>query len=272
MKPLYHLIPLVALLGAALSGCEEVIKPEDRYKPAPIVAERMVLIEEYTGMDCSNCPAGHAMLRDIEATYNTPDNLERGVGVISVGIHIPQFGFPVDDGGLVTPEARTLSNNQTTAPAARVSRRGAVIENTALWQGEIAKRIIREPLIAFNPVKLEVSGGNVVISGTINSLNANPIDNATLHVWIVEDDIVAEQLQANGTYDPNYVHHGVYRASANGLNGEKISIIPRGTHEYKTLPYPLHKNWNPDNLRAVVFVETEADGVLNSAQSSLITE
>lgn len=269
---LRYAFPLLALLCTALSGCEEVIKHEDRYKPAPIVAERMVLIEEYTGMYCSNCPAGHAMLRDIEATYNTTDNLDRGVGVISVGIHIPQFGFPVDDGGLVTPEARTLSNNQTTAPAARVSRRGAVIENTALWQSEVAKRIIREPIITFNPVKLEVKGGHVEISGSIKSLSANPIDNATFHVWIVEDDIVAEQLQPDGTYDANYVHHGVYRASANGLNGEKISLIPRGTYEYKTVPYPLHKNWNPANLRAVVFVETDADGVLNSAQSSLINE
>lgn len=271
MKRLVNKLKYLPLLlaGLLLGACEETIAPGDRYKPAPTQPERTVLVEEYTGMECPNCVDGHDALGQIETLYNTPANLEAGIGVIAVGIHIPVFGYPVEEGGLVTPEASQLAPGQTQAPAARINRRGEVAglaEGT--WMATVAREIERPTSVTFTPVRCDVADGKVTVSGSVNSSSSAEIS-ATLHVWILEDGIVNYQSD-HGSYIDEYVHNNVYRASVNGLAGEAVKIVPRGTLAYET-SMPLNAAWNPEKLRAVVFLETP-DGVLNAAQGAAITE
>lgn len=262
MKLKYSLILLAA---AALTGCEERI--DDRFKEEPSSGEavRTVLIEEYTGVDCSNCPAGHERLRTIETRYNTAQNLENGVGVISVGIHIPAFGDLVQDGGLVAGEAETLSQNQSSAPAARINRSTEVLTPDK-WLATVDREISRTTVVKFSPVVAEVSGNSIVVNGS--AIARVGIDNALIHAWVVEDDIVTWQKQENGDYEEHYSHHGVYRAHMSALGGNTFPMV-RNMDTPFSFTYPLNDVWNPDNLRVVVFIEIPGKGIENATQANV---
>lgn len=254
------------LASLALAACTERI--DHRFEPVedPGAPIRTVLIEEYTGIDCSNCPDGHAELRSIESRFNTPENLQHGIGVISVGIHIPAFGDPVAQGGMVTPEASDLSNKQAAAPFARVNRQTEPIP-PAKWLAAVNSQIIRTPRVSFNPCLASASEASIEVAGSL--ISPTGINDAKIHAWIVEDDIIDWQLLTDGkTYDPEYSHHAVYRAfMTKSLNGEEISI-PRNTETPFSFKYPVNPIWNLNNLRVVIFIEGPGnDGVLNATQT-----
>lgn len=264
MKLLNYTLPLL-LLGAALTGCEERI--DDRYKKIETTEPvRTVLIEEYTGVRCNNCPTAHEQLKSIEKIYNTPENLADGIGVIAVGIHIPAFGDPVDQGGFVTPEVSSLAPGQNTAPAARFNRRTDAL-NQDQWLGAVAVEIVRPPMVTFNPASADLSAGGVTVSGS--ALSNVGVSDAKLHAWIVEDNIVDLQILPNGSEEDNYNHHAVYRASITGLDGVDIELTRNVEEQFTLSTYPLHPNWNAENLRVVIFITTDYGGVLNATQTNV---
>lgn len=259
MKLLHSLSMLLA--ATSLAGCAERI--DDRFKKAQTdEPARVVLIEEYTGVECRNCPAGHEMLRTIEQQYNT--RISEGIGVISVGIHIPAYGDPVDAGGFVTPEASALAPGQNSAPAARINRRGDTM-GLDRWLRAVASEIARPPLLTFNPCLATLTPRGIKVEGS--AISPTGINGAKLNIWIVEDDIVDYQLNDDGHYDEAYVHHAVYRASVTGLNGQDIDLTRNNEEHFALNTYPVHPNWNTDNLRAVIFITDESGEVLNATQA-----
>ncbi len=259
-------LALISFLAVALAGCEEKIDLDERYKPMPETGApvRTVLIEEYTGVFCPNCPTGHDVLEQIEGYYNTPANLEAGVGVIAVGIHIPAFGDPVAEGGYVAPEAASLSKNQNSAPAARINRRTDAL-GTDRWFAEVNSQIVRRSSVSLSGVEAELSGNTLAVSGSV--MSDVTIGNAALNVWVVEDGIVDWQAQPDGSYKENYVHHAVYRASLTGLRGRALELDRNEATPFTVTGFPVSDGWNTANLRVVVFIDTPEGGVLNAAQA-----
>lgn len=263
-----HILPLL-IAATVLPGCEQRIDPADRFLPVEDSAEpvRYVLIEEYTGIECKNCPKGHERLAEIEKFYNTAANSLNGAGVISVGIHIPVFGDPISIGGFVTPEAAQLAPGQTSAPAARINRRSEVLDLDR-WQTAVASEIVRKPSVKFENLKAEFRNGLLSVTGS--AFADVLINDARLQVWVIEDDIVDWQLQSDGEYDPNYNHHAVYRCSLTGLEGQNIELNRLSTSDFEFNDQSIPSVCNPDNLRAVVFIETAEAGVLNAGQANVI--
>lgn len=271
MQLKHTIYALPVLLGFAIctTSCEQQIDPDNRFLPVEDSEEpaRYVLIEEYTGIDCKNCPDGHQRLAEIEAFYNTAANVENGAGVISVGIHIPVFGDPIEIGGFVTPEASALAPGQNTAPAARINRRSDVLDIDR-WQTAVATEIVRKPAVKFQSLKAEIKDGKLSVSGTAES--DVHISDARLQVWVVEDDIIDYQLQSDGTYDAEYNHHAVYRCSLTGLEGQAINLNRLSSTDFELTDQTIPSVCNTDNLRVVAFVETTEAGVLNVSQTNVI--
>lgn len=271
MKFYYTLI--ASVLFSVLTSCVETIDPADRWKPVPDAGApaRCVLIEEYTGIDCKNCPNGHARIAEIEDFYNTQANTENGIGVITVGIHIPNFGDRIENGGFITPEAAELCNNQTTAPAARINRRNGVLELDR-WQSAISAEIIRTPLVKFSSLTATINNGKLSVNGTAQA-NA-VINDAKIQIWFVEDHIIDWQLMPNGEYNDAYEHHAVYRGSLTGLEGNDIELTPAKTSEFNFSDFEIPSVCNQQNIRVIAFIETSEAGVLNAwqADAQLINE
>lgn len=258
----------VSLAAFMLVGCEESIPADRRYTPADVhEAKRAVLVEEYTGVKCINCPQGHKALEDIEGVFNTPGNLEMGAGVIVVGIHIPNWGQEAAKGGLIAPEAASLTPDGITPPQARINRTSGVI-NRDQWAKYIIDEIYVEPDITFSPSLLaELKDNSLKVSGRVESTANFP--DATLHVWLVEDNIIKTQSLPDGSRDKGYVHKNVFRGCVNGVNGKQFALQRNSARDF-SYTYPLNPDWKVENLRVVAFIETEADGVLNATQNGLI--
>ena len=87
MKKTYPTL-LLLVIAFFFSSCDD-IAPDERYIPVEKTnPRRAVLIEDFTGQDCVNCPAAHRIMESLEKQY--PEN------VIPVSIHCGEFGISVD--------------------------------------------------------------------------------------------------------------------------------------------------------------------------------
>lgn len=257
------LIPAAAAAILMLASCEST-PVDERFvavDPKDFVPQRTVLIEEFTGQTCVNCPNAHKLLNDLDAKFNVDGH----VGFIVVGIHYSDFGLDVPR-GFVTPESNKYAADVPNAPSARINRRTDII-GTDLWTGSLLKEMVRKSSVEFDKItaSLNSDGSGINIVGTVSA--SETYTNAHLQLWLVEDDIVAPQLTEDGA-DANYVHHAVFRGAINGINGQPISLNANKDTKFKE-NYPLPEYVNKEHLRVVAFVYTAADGVLNAAQTEV---
>lgn len=256
-----HLLPLL-VAAMTFGGCEERI--DERFRPVtPVEPLRTVLIEEFTSTDCPDSPAGHDRVKDIEQLFDTPANLQNGVGVITVAIHIPDCGRDADLDEFATPETEAIAGRQASTPTARINRRTDAL-NPDRWLNAVSREIARPTRLTFNPIGAFITPKGIEISGSMFSDVA--IGNTRIHVWVVEDSITATQLTPDG-YVSDYLHQSVYRSSVTGLRGAEISVKRNENTDFTFGPYPLHSDWNTKNLRVVVFATAPEHGVINAAQT-----
>lgn len=267
---LKHLLPIMLFGATLLSACEDTIDRDHRYSAAasPEI-KRAVLVEEYTGTRCTNCPNGHVILEKLEEYYNTPENAEQGNELIVVGIHIPNWGFTVEQGGFITPEAADLTPENIDPPMAQINRNGKILKRDE-WSKAIAEQISRPATVHFpdrmtavrTPAGIQVNGAVVADEN---------IGDARLHVWLVEDNIKFRQQTNNGN-DLNYIHRNVYRAHMTESYAGDDFALTRNVGRSFGYSYPIHDNWNTANMRAVVFIESPSRGVLNAMQTKIISQ
>lgn len=265
---LKHLLPIIFFGATLLSACEDTIDRDHRYTAAasPEI-KRAVLVEEYTGTRCINSPNGHVILEKLEEYYNTPENVEQGNGLIVVGIHIPNWGYTTEQGGFITPEAADLTPENVDPPMAQINRNGNILKRDE-WSKAIAEQISRPATVHFPDRITAVSAPTgILVNGTV--IADENIGDARLHVWLVEDNIKFLQQTPDGN-DLNYMHRNVYRAHMTGSYAGDDFALTRNVGRRFGYSYPLDENWNTENMRAVVFIESPSRGVLNATQTKVL--
>lgn len=211
--------------------------------PAPTETSKTVLLEDFTGQRCSNCPTGTEVIEQLQAVY--------GDRLVAVGIHSGPLGFKG------TPTVKGLATdvgdeyyshwNLEYQPVGLICRQGAV--NYTDW----AKAVLEE-MAKTSTVKMEVEA----------RLNGNQIDitvneeayadySGNLQVWVLEDSITALQTMPDGKNNREYVHNHVLRTPVNGTWGEPVTMT-KGAKLQQTMTQPLGDDWNPANLSIVAFV------------------
>ena len=75
MKPYSKLLMLATLPAAFLAGgCDDVKEGPERYQHVGLIeSDRRVLVFEFTGQSCTNCPLGAQTIQEIHESY--PDNI-----------------------------------------------------------------------------------------------------------------------------------------------------------------------------------------------------
>lgn len=248
-----------AIFGGFLTSCDEV-KENDRYiDMGEITAKRTVLLEEFTGQRCTNCPLAHESIEKIEEQY--------GNNFIAVSIHATSLAINEDPAsmviGLKQPEGDKYAQKWgvSNIPTGIVNRKNGLTD-PGMWQG-----LVRESIEGDSPIEISLSatldntGGKVDIATEINS---GDNINGKLQLWVLEDGIVAAQL-GPGTAYPSYIHNNVYRTAVNGTWGEDVTLVTRENSSF-THSVEVKSNWNTDNLTIVAFVYTDNDGVLQAAK------
>lgn len=257
-----------AIPGAllALASCND-ISEDERFIPVdPVQPARVVLIEDFTGQNCVNCPDAHAVIEKLEKQYPG--------AIVAVSIHAGDFGIgkeltSFDDNfiGLKTEEGQKYNDKWGIKawPAGVVNRRGGAVEHDK-WSTIVDEELKREADVA---IDLAASLDNTDIKIDVTLKPQADIE-GYLQVWIIESGIVARQRTSHGR-DNNYVHNNVFRAAVNGLDGVKV-ILTSGMHQSESYSIPLRYNeqerWVPENLSVVAFV-ADGNGVHQAAIAHL---
>lgn len=266
MKLFKRLSFLTFIAAATLATACNDIDSDDRFIELPAVeAKRVVLLEEFTGQMCVNCPTAHKVIENLVGQY--PDNL------ICVSIHAGGSAFSIGEDELPGIVGLRIPQGETYAAAAGVNsfpcgvvNRKSGVQTHQQW-ADLIREAIQQPSHVDLNVEARIDGSNIEITTDIE-----PYENIDgfLQLWVVESGIQAMQMLPSGGLDMEYVHNHVFRAAVNGGDGEAVSLVIR--EPFKTTnTIALKPNWKVENLSIVAFVYTRDGGVEQAAQTSLIT-
>ncbi|MBO4646268.1 MAG: Omp28 family outer membrane lipoprotein [Bacteroidales bacterium] len=231
---------------------------------------RALLLEEYTGHRCNNCPNGHREVENLLQTF--------GDTLIPISIHAgflanPNSSFPMD---FRTEEGTQLYNDFQLGGTPRgIANRVATVLEVNQWRDSLqnADRHCIAAIQLINQFDASTSKLKVHTKTTLLDSYENPVK---LVIYITEDHIIAPQLDGEATI-PDYEHMHVLRGSVNGVYGANISengTVEKGMSYTKSYEVDCSgKNWNPANCSVVAFL-TDADTktVLQVAKLPLINE
>ena len=272
---------LFVFLAILTTGCEEITPPinlDFTY------TGRRVIVEEFTGVQCVNCPEGSKRLEELSNLH--------GEFVIPISIHAGSFSAPYPSSlyDFRTPEGTNLERNLLGPvqgfPAAVVNRRLFNNEDEKpitinKWAGYIAQELIQQP-------KLEVTINNSFDTTSRNlavDVQLNFIETVTkpvgISVMILEDGISDYQLTPDKSVypdgkDPYYKHKHVLRTMLTDYTGDAISFTQTKTGSSSTFSYnfTIPTEWKAEDCEVVAFVSykgaTDDNGneILNVLQAN----
>ena len=255
---------VLAFITLLFFACDQV-DLADRYitvdKPAPstqdstaVVETRRVLIEEFTGQRCVNCPNAAAEIQRLKQAYGADT-------VIAVSIHGGELAFfsTAKLLGLRTELGDEYNKrwNVVAWPKGMVNRSGTLSDYEE-WFTLVNSAVRQEA-----PLTLSVQATASTVTTTAQALK--PVQ-GKLQLWITESGITAMQAMPDGTNNREYTHNHVLRAAVNGTWGEDITLAPGQTQTY-THTIDLDPSWNSANLSIVAFVYSDGEGLLQVAES-----
>ena len=248
----------------SLFSCDNIAE-DDRlvYEPLPEV-KRSVLIEDFTGQRCVNCPNAAEEIHSLQQEYG--DSV-----VIAVGIHGGPMAVKPNPArpnvvGLATDLGDAYNDYWKVEqwPMGMVNRSGVCAYTD--WKARV-----REELQKTAPVDIVVGNykpdenGSITVFASLTGVRGRTT--GKLQIWIVEDNIKAIQLMPDGSANQDYVHQHVFRGAVNGDWGEDIAVDEGGvTTVFRD--YDLPDDWNRENLSLVAFVYND-QGVQQVANNRL---
>lgn len=265
------LSPLSSLLFLlAFASCSNISEDERFIYVKPADVNRKVLIEDFTGQRCVNCPAATLEIEKLQEQYGH-DN------IIAVGIHSGPLGFKGTATllGLATELGDEYYNHWGISyqPLGMVNRTGK--QDYQQWAAKVSEYIKQK---AGMQLSLSSSYDSESREATIQveALGTNGATQGRLQLWVLEDSIVAMQLRYNEVDKPTsgqltdreYVHHHVLRAAVNGTWGDDFSLAEGETRSL-SYRFTADASWRPEHLSVVAFVYND-NGVVQVEKVSIL--
>ena len=233
------------------------------------VQKRNVLIEEFTGRKCVNCPLGHVQAKVIEEAY--PGR------VWAINLHGGYYSS-LDYPNLNTAICDTIGMyfNPVSFPSAIVNRQTAspLMNYNTQWRPAVDEQVAQTAevnvagQVAINPLT-RVATVTVELYYTANSAT----DVNYLNVFMLQDSIVGSQSGAGSNPDQaigdgDYLHMHVLRDNVTPFWGDEIKTTTEGSFVTKTYEYEIPEViGNPngvdvimENLSFVAFVTEKYHG------------
>lgn len=241
-------------MAMLLTSCDEVglderlvyVEPETII---PTVAHRAVLIEDYTGQYCVNCPNATKVIEDLIGQYGEQT-------VIAVAFHSGPFGK--DKKGVPSP-LYTDEGNQyfnywglVYQPVGVIDRLGPV--DYPDWIDGVNYELALDLLVGVDVVPVYHSATHEAeVSVKVGFINEaeSPID-GTLQVWLVEDSIDSFQYMPDGSVNEHYNHMHVFRKSISDMWGDPL-LVSSETAGVKTYKFRFDDAWLPEHCSIVAF-------------------
>ncbi len=255
---------LIFAFAIGLSSCSDtvVVKnvPDGSSTAPPVTGfyKKRVLIEDYTGTWCGNCPR---VAYAIEQAMNQNDK------IVPVAIH---NGFdPYDFAGIAPLKDLISPNDALQLPQSRLNR-------TSMWT-------FPEPIYlseAFNLTGNNCGVGlamnstvtNVAIDLTVNLKFAQDYSNIKLVVLVLESGLIHNQTNYTNYFGPgttpnyaNYVHNHVLRVPLTNIMGDALTgstTVGQTISRNFNLAMPSNIA-NANNISFVAFLVDENNAAIN---------
>ena len=237
---------------------------------------RKVLLEDYTGHKCVNCPAAAIIAHDLKDYYK-----ER---LIIMSVHAGYFAMPSSSGDYSydfrTPVGNELDQyfgiSNIGNPNGMVNRKkisGSQVINPNNW-GTAIGDIIDLPPDASISIENTFNNTSRKLSMNVETKLLNQISgNYSLCVYILEDSIVAAQKNNDPAVGDtpdilDYVHRHVLRGSVNDTWGESIGTETAA----KNYSYTLNAEWDADNCYILAFIYNDDSKEIIQAEEKKVVE
>lgn len=266
-------IPLSVIV--LFSACTKEIGPaidfskvqaKDTFYMAPVENAQLknVLIEEFTGVKCPNCPDGHNIVATIQNA-----NPSR---VIAIGYYpfgqaqteplkdLTKADFRIAD----ATELSTLLGGIQFLPIAAVDRKmfgGAILTARTLWSSNVQARLaVATPINMQLSVSYDDASREAIIKTTLKYTSALSTKH-NISLAIYENNLV--DAQEYPTYiDSSYTFKHVLRDVITPVGGasvlDSLTTKAAGLVFEKTIWYTMPAKWNPSNCKIVAFVHDAA--------------
>ncbi|MBN2175396.1 MAG: Omp28-related outer membrane protein [Bacteroidales bacterium] len=277
---------IIVLVTETTSG--EVIQVEevgltDVYTPPdePIITVRKILLEDYTGHTCVNCPGATLVAFDLAEQY--PGQ------VILIAVHAGYFAIPQSQPPYDT-DFRTEVGEELidffgiiTNPSGMVNRVGEGAERI-LGEGQWPSAVggeINKPVDAGILITNDYNPQTRVLSTTLEMQFVNNLsDLYRVCAYIIEDSIVSPQKNNDPSVGPtpdilDYVHMHMLRGSLNGTWGDLVTdqeIIAEESYLITLNDYTLPDEWDDGHCAIVAFIYNTNTYEIIQAQEADVKE
>ena len=233
--------------------------------PQIVQTLRYVLIEDFTGQRCVNCPNAATEIEQLKDDVKTLLNVD---AIIAVGIHSGPLALYSRGNilGLRTEEGDAYYDHWgiEQEPIGYINRRGG-ISTVDKWS-----TLVREAIQQLSDVhlSLDVSSDAETRKAEISLEIANAAaTDGYVQLWITENNITALQMMPDGSANQTYLHQHVFRRTVNGLWGDAYKA-EAGVRDTLTYSCELDEAWVLENLNVVAFVYNN-DGVQQVTEAKL---
>lgn len=219
---------------------------------------RTVLLMNFTGQNNVNGQTANNIIESLQKKYGEETLVTVNIHAGSLAIHTNRTDFDKNLIGLMIDEGNTINDafGINSWPMGVVNKIDAMGAGMNCSQYDTA---IRNELATSTDVNIKTDAvieGDKVIATTICSA-VNSACSVALHIWLVEDNIVAPQAITIGR-NMYYVHNNVLRYVSYPVNTGYTVNLKKGIEEIITTSIKLKwtdkERWNPDNLSIVAFV------------------
>lgn len=222
---------------------------------------RTGLLEDFTGINCVNCPDGHAVMASVAAAAPGRVSL--------VGVHAGGFATPgAGQLDLRTPFGTSLNSfyGVNAYPTGMVNRRpynGTLVMGRGSWASAM-DAVLALP----SPVNLGVESQydasaqllTVVVQAHYTADGTGGDDR--ISVLLTENHIIGYQSGGSANYD----HKHVLRTYLTELWGDPMGASTAGSSVERTYTFPVPAGWNMDNCEVTAFV-SEHQGEVYQART-----
>lgn len=274
MKKLAYLSSFVVL--SILQSCEEKpvlidmglkegVKDTTYLSTVETAQNRNVLIEEFTGASCTNCPAGHdavsSLINDnpgriVAVAYHTFNG-----GQIFKPVNKPneksKFDFRDND---ATQIGDNIFGGLTSIPAAGIDRAKvgtSLLVSRIQWSSEANKRLTTATPVNMSITSSYSSSENKVSIKIKASYTKDVATKQTLNLGVIESKIIDAQ-EFPDSVQLDYEHNHIFRKALTPFNGyallDSIATKQAGrVYEY-TYVFTPDAKWNLDNCYIVAYI------------------
>lgn len=233
--------------------------------------DRVVLIEEFTGVRCVNCPRAHNTIKLIQAAH--PGR------VLAVGIHTGIFAqpyagrqdFQIAEGTAI----EQALNGAQGYPSGAVDRTLFTGESRIIIGDNKWSNYVNDQLTIATPVNINLAKvynattRQLELSATMR-FTAAYTNNLYFSAYLIEDNIVDHQLTPTGV-DTAYTHTHVLRKLLTPLSGQQLNApsFTAGRVVVQRYSLPIDAAFNVANLKIIAFVHNNGNdkSVLHAAYS-----